>query len=93
MHQTHTPSDTCPAQVYNGNQWYVDQTMGPGNAIENFYTNPATKDAYKTWVRQLRQPNHSRLQLICAFADLLHYRKRFSRLSTEAHQRYRWVAL
>ena len=39
-------------QVYNGNQWYVDQTMGPGSAIENFYTNPSTKAAYKTWVRR-----------------------------------------
>ncbi len=49
--QTYNTIVACPAQVYNGNQWYVDQTMGPGNAIESFYTNPATKDAYKTWVR------------------------------------------
>ena len=59
-------------QVYNGNQWYVDQTMGPGNAIENFYTNPATKNAYQTWVRsfpELRPMPQGWGLRRCAFAD------------------------
>ncbi len=57
--------------------------MGPGNAIENFYTNPATKDAYKTWVRHFPvvMVHETRLKAAyCAFAGLHSLRSHYMTL-------------
>ncbi|CAL8463202.1 g2736 [Coccomyxa elongata] len=36
-----------------GMQWYVDQLLGPGHALEEFYTNTTVKQAYKNYVHKL----------------------------------------
>ncbi|CAL8463203.1 g2737 [Coccomyxa elongata] len=36
-----------------GMQWYVDQLLGPGHVVEEFYTNATVKQAYKNYVHKL----------------------------------------
>ncbi|BDA44582.1 probable mannan endo-1,4-beta-mannosidase 1 at N-terminal half [Coccomyxa sp. Obi] len=36
-----------------GMQWYVDQLLGPGHALEEFYTNALVKQAYKNYVKKI----------------------------------------
>lgn len=60
----------CCRDVYNGNQWYVDQTLGPGHDLEEFYTAPATKAAYKLWVH-LSPPKDLCTKCWCQYKVLL----------------------